>query len=70
MEPLKSNRGFEPAQYMSLSQDHLVALALWYLTEEGRQGSFENFVAEAYLYIPGEIPVRRLPAVAERARGG
>jgi len=58
---MQSKRGLEPAQYMSLSQDHLVAVALWYLSEEGRQASFENLVAEAYLSFPERFQLEGYP---------
>jgi len=49
---MQSKRGFSSGQYMEVSQDHLVALALWYLTQEKKQASFENLVAEAFLSFP------------------
>jgi hypothetical protein len=58
---MESKRALEPGQYMNLSQDHLVALALWYLSEDGKQGSFENLVAEAYLSFPDRFQLEGYP---------
>lgn len=58
---MESKRGFEPAQYIELSQDHLVVVALWYLTQEGKQASFENLVAEAYLSFPERFQLEGYP---------
>ena len=49
---MESKRGFQPAQYLQISQDHLVALSLWFLLEDKRQTSFENLVAEAFSSFP------------------
>jgi hypothetical protein len=61
MEFMDSKRGFEPAQYMDLSQDHLVAAALWYLLSEKKESSFENLVAEAYLSFPARFQLEGYP---------
>jgi hypothetical protein len=61
MESMESKRGFKPAQYLTLSQDHLVAVALWYTAEEGREPSFENLVAEAYLSFPERFQLEGYP---------
>jgi hypothetical protein len=61
MEIMESKRGFKPVQYMALSQDHLVAVALWYIAEEGKEPSFENLVAEAYLSFPERFQLEGYP---------
>lgn len=58
---MESRRGFKPAQYLALSQDHLVAVALWLLTEEGKEPSFENLVAEAYWSFPERFHLEGYP---------
>jgi len=37
---------------MKFSQDHLVAVALWFLHRDGKIASFENLVAETFLSFP------------------
>jgi hypothetical protein len=49
---MESKRSFDPRNYMGISQDRLVALALWLLTLDGKRGSFENLVAEAFESFP------------------
>lgn len=49
---MESKRGFEPSEYLHVSQDHLVVVALWFLLQDGKQPSFENLVAEAFLSFP------------------
>jgi hypothetical protein len=61
METMESKRGFEPAQYLDLSQDHLVAVALWFLLHEKKETSFENLVAEAYLSFPKRFQLEGYP---------
>jgi hypothetical protein len=49
---MESKRGFDVREYRSISQDHLVVASLWFLLHEGKQASFENLVAEAFLSFP------------------
>lgn len=58
---MKSKRHFEPQQYLSLSQDHLVTLSLWYLLEDGLEPSFENLVAESFLSFPERFQLEGYP---------
>ncbi len=58
---MESKRGFKPAQYLDLSQDHLVAVALWFLLHEKKETSFENLVAEAYLSFPERFQLEGYP---------
>lgn len=58
---MESKRGFEPGQYLGLSQDHLVAVALWFLLHEKKETSFENLVAEAYLSFPERFQLEGYP---------
>lgn len=52
---MESKRGFKPSQYLHVSQDHLVVVALWLLLQDGKQPSFENLVAEAFLSFPNRF---------------
>src|SRR5208283_5648402 len=58
---MDSKRGFEPGQYMNVSQDHLVVVALWYVIQDQKQASFENLVAEAYLSFPERFHLEGYP---------
>ncbi len=58
---MQSKRGFKPAKYLSVSQDHLIALALWFLQRDGRQTSFENLVAEAFASFPERFQLEGYP---------
>ena len=58
---MESKRGFQPPQYLHISQDHLVALSLWFLLEDKRQTSFENLVAEAFLSFPTRFQLEGYP---------
>lgn len=52
---MQSSRGFKPSQYLHVSQDHLVVVSLWLLLQDGKQPSFENLVAEAFLSFPNRF---------------
>lgn len=52
---MESKRGFKPSQYLHVSQDHLVVVALSLLLQDGKQPSFENLVAEAFLSFPNRF---------------
>jgi len=56
-----SKRQFDPARYLTLSQDHLVVVALWFLLHEKRQPSFENLVAEAFTSFPERFHLEGYP---------
>src|SRR5579859_7739566 len=58
---LLSKRGFNPQGYMGMSQDHLVTAALWFLLQDGKQPSFENLVAEAFMTFPERFFLEGLP---------
>lgn len=58
---MESKRGFNPAKYMNLSQDHLVVVALWFLLQDHKQPSFENLVAEAFLSFPDRFQLEGYP---------
>jgi len=58
---MESKRGFRAAQYLSVSQDHLVVVALWYLVSEHQEASFENLVAEAFLSFPERFQLEGYP---------
>jgi hypothetical protein len=58
---MQSKRGFGSSEYLNFSQDHLVVLALWFLTEEGSQTSFENLVAEAFESFPERFQLEGYP---------
>jgi hypothetical protein len=58
---MESKRGFKPAQYLDVSQDHLVAAALWFLMEDKKQPSFENLVAEAFQSFPARFQLEGYP---------
>ncbi|MFZ0314051.1 MAG: hypothetical protein WAL85_15190 [Candidatus Korobacteraceae bacterium] len=56
-----SKRNFDAARYLNISQDHLVAVSLWFLLEEKMEPSFENLVAEAYLSFPERFQLEGYP---------
>ncbi len=58
---MESKRGFRAAQYLNLSQDHLVVVALCYLVNERKETSFENLVAEAFLSFPERFQLEGYP---------
>lgn len=58
---MDSKRGFKPSQYLRISQDHLVALSLWFLLEDKQQASFENLVAEAFSCFPDRFQLEGYP---------
>lgn len=58
---MASKRQFNPAKYLDLSQDHLVATALWLLVQENQQPSFENLVAEAFTSFPERFQLEGYP---------
>lgn len=58
---MESKRGFDTGKYSSFSQDHLVALALWFLLQEGKQPSFENLVAESFTSFPTRFQLEGYP---------
>lgn len=58
---MESTRGFKPSQYLDISQDHLVAAALWLLWEDKKQPSFENLVAEAFQSFPTRFQLEGYP---------
>jgi len=58
---MESKRGFKPQQYLDISQDHLVVVALWFLLDDKRQGSFENLVAESFLSFPARFQLEGYP---------
>ena len=58
---MESKRGFKPYQYLRISQDHLVALSLWFLLEDKKQASFENLVAEAFSCFPDRFQLEGYP---------
>jgi hypothetical protein len=58
---MDSKRGFDPGQYMNVSQDHLVVVALWYVIQDQKQASFENLVAEAYQSFPERFHLEGYP---------
>jgi hypothetical protein len=58
---MESKRGFKPSQYLRISQDHLVALSLWFLMEDKKQASFENLVAEAFSCFPDRFQLEGYP---------
>lgn len=58
---MESKRRFDPAKYSEFSQDHLVALALWFLLQEGKEPSFENLVAESFASFPARFQLEGYP---------
>ena len=58
---MQSKRGFDSANYLDLSQDHLVALALWFLIQDKKQSSFENLVAETFTSFPERFQLEGYP---------
>jgi hypothetical protein len=58
---MESKRGFKPSQYLDVSQDHLVAAALWFLLEDKKQPTFENLVAEAFQSFPARFQLEGYP---------
>lgn len=58
---MESKRGFKSAQYLHISQDHLVVVALWFVVEEEKQSSFENLVAEAFESFPQRFQLEGYP---------
>ena len=56
-----SKRAFDSSSYLDLSQDHLVALALWFLLQDKKQPSFENLVAEAFTSFPERFHLEGYP---------
>lgn len=58
---MESKRGFDPARYSQFSQDHLVALSLWFLLQEGKETSFENLVAESFASFPARFQLEGYP---------
>lgn len=58
---MKSKRGFQPHQYLNISQDHLVTLSLWFLIQENREPSFENLVAESFSTFPERFQLEGYP---------
>ena|ERR1039457_5460148 len=58
---MESKRGFEPRSYRSISQDHLVVLALWFLLNDKKQPSFENLVAESFTSFPERFQLEGYP---------
>jgi hypothetical protein len=58
---MKSKRSFEPNRYLTISQDHLVTLSLWFLLEDGVESSFENLVAEAFSTFPDRFQLEGYP---------
>lgn len=58
---LSSKRAFIPGNYMNISQDHLVTAALWFLLQDGKQPSFENLVAEAFMSFPERFFLEGFP---------
>lgn len=58
---VKSKRGFIASNYQDISQDHLLVAALLFLDREGKQRSFENLVAEAFLSFPLRFQLEGYP---------
>lgn len=58
---MESKRGFKRYQYLRISQDHLVALSLWFLMEGKKQTSFENLVAESFSCFPDRFQLEGYP---------
>lgn len=58
---MQSKRRFDPTKYSEFSQDHLVALALWFLLQEGKEPSFENLVAESFASFPARFQLEGYP---------
>lgn len=58
---MESKRGFDHAKYSAFSQDHLIALALWFLLQEGKEPSFENLVAESFSSFPSRFQLEGYP---------
>jgi len=58
---MQSKRKFDPAVYLGVSQDHLVATALWLVLEDAKLGSFENMVAESFLSFPERFQLEGYP---------
>lgn len=58
---MKSKRGFDIGKYRTISQDHLTALALWFVLQEKRTPSFENLVAEAFASFPERFQLEGYP---------
>jgi hypothetical protein len=58
---MDSKRGFDASDYLNISQDHLVVVSLWFVLEDGKQPSFENLVAEAFLSFPARFQLEGYP---------
>lgn len=58
---MDSKRGFDSRRYLNTSQDHLVAVSLWFLLQEGKEASFENLVAEAFTSFPERFQLEGYP---------
>lgn len=58
---MESKRGFDATTYLGISQDHLVAVSLWFLIQNQKKVSFEDLVAEAFTSFPARFQLEGYP---------